>query len=149
MPKAVLDSTVLVSAFLAPQGVSSKLLDHAVRGAFQLYLTEAILQETHTVLLTRKHLRSRYTYTDEQVNEFCMLLRGFAHLTTLPSSIPPISRDPNDDMVLACAAVSQAAYLVARDKDLLILQRYQETEIVTPEKFIGILRETSQGSAPR
>jgi predicted nucleic acid-binding protein len=60
MPKAVFDSTILVSAFLAPQGISQALLEHAVRGAFELYLSEAILQETQGVLLTREHLRRHY-----------------------------------------------------------------------------------------
>jgi uncharacterized protein len=140
MPKAVFDSTILVSAFLAPRGISQALLHHAVRGAFELYLSEAILEETHEVLLTRAHLRRHYVYTDEQARDFCALLRGFAHLTTLSSPAPLVSRDPNDDMVIACAVVSQATYLVTRDKDLLTLTQHQKIRMTTPEQFIEILR---------
>jgi putative PIN family toxin of toxin-antitoxin system len=140
MPKAVFDSTILVSAFLAPRGISQVLLEHAVRGAFELYLSEAILEETQEVLLTRTHLRRHYVYTDEQAREFCALLRGFAHLTTLSSPAPPVSRDPNDDMVIACAVAAQATHLVTRDKDLLTLMQHQKIRMTTPEQFIEILR---------
>jgi putative PIN family toxin of toxin-antitoxin system len=140
MPKAVFDSTILVSAFLAPQGISQALLHHAVRGAFELYLSEAILEETQEVLLTLTHLRKHYVYTDEQAREFCALLRGFAHVTALPASAPPVSRDPNDDMVIACAVAAQATYLVTRDKDLLTLTQYRKVRMTTPEQFIEIVR---------
>jgi putative PIN family toxin of toxin-antitoxin system len=80
-------------------------------------------------------------YTDEQAREFCALLRGFAHLTAPPSPAPPVSRDPNDDMVIACAVAAQATYLVTRDKDLLTLAHYQKIRMTTPEQFMEILRK--------
>jgi predicted nucleic acid-binding protein len=76
MPKAVFDSTILVSAFLAPRGISQALLKHAVRGAFELYLSEAILEETQEVLLTREHLRRHYVYTDGRPGNFASSSAG-------------------------------------------------------------------------
>ena len=141
MPRAVLDSAVLVGAFLTPHGVSTLLLDQAVRGAFQLYLSEAILSETADVLLRRKRLRKHYVYTDPEVQEFCSLLRGVASLIT---DIPPlagISRGPTDDRVIACALAARARFLVTRDKDLLALGVYQQAAMVSPEEFVHWLRE--------
>ena len=57
MLKAVFDATILVSAFLTKPGVSAQLLAHAVAGAFDLYLSDAIIEETRDVLLHREHLR--------------------------------------------------------------------------------------------
>ena len=40
------------------------------------------------------------------------------------SDLPPLTgivRDPNDDMILACAVAASAAYVVTRDLDLLSL----------------------------
>lgn len=48
-----------------------------------------------------------------------------------------VCRDPNDDMFLECAALARASLLVAGDKDLLSLGRYQQTVIVTPAQYIG------------
>ena len=33
------------------------------------------------------------------------------------------------------------AYIVTRDKDLLSLQHYEDITMITPEAFIGIVRE--------
>jgi predicted nucleic acid-binding protein len=52
MPKAVLDTSVLVSAFLnrIPGGASFDLLRFAEQRAFALYLSDAIVAETARVL---------------------------------------------------------------------------------------------------
>jgi predicted nucleic acid-binding protein len=60
MFKAVLDTTVLVSALLkpVPGGVSNDLLRFADGGAFELFVSEEILEETAGgVLLRRGRIR--------------------------------------------------------------------------------------------
>ena len=142
MPSTVLDSTVLISAFLAQGGVSNELLRHAREGAFLLYLSEEILDEAQGVLIDeeRRH-RQRYHYPNEEAINFIEGLRVFA---TLVTDLPPVAvviRDPNDDMVVATAQRAQAAYIVTRDKDLLSLQHYGGITMITPEAFIAIVRE--------
>lgn len=59
-------------------------------------------------------------------------------------ALPPLHgvvRDPNDDVIVATAVAAGAAYLVARDKDLLALKSYKGTTMVTPEAFRGLLRQ--------
>jgi predicted nucleic acid-binding protein len=51
MLKAVLDTSILVSAFLKHSGVNAKVLQQA-KDRFQLHLSEDILEETSRVLLT-------------------------------------------------------------------------------------------------
>ena len=53
-----------------------------------------------------------------------------------------VVRDPDDDMILACAIAVRAGYLVSRDKDLLSLGEYEGIKIVTPETFLGVLRKS-------
>ena len=55
--------------------------------------------------------------------------------------IPQVSRDPKDDMFLACAAVSDSDYLVSGDLDLLELQTHGRTQIVRPAEFLSILEQ--------
>ena len=141
MLNAVADSTVLVSAFLRKEGISAILLRHAAGGVFALSLSHAIVTETQTVLLEREHLRRRYPYADEDVAAFCQTLqRSFPILTELPP-LTGIVRDPNDDMVLATARAADATYLITRDLDLLSLQAYEGSSILTPEAFMALLRE--------
>jgi len=138
---AVADSTVLVSAFLRKEGVSAVLLRHAAGGDFALYLSPEIIIETETVLLERAHIRRRYNYSNDEVAEFCQELRAsFFLITDLPQLIG-IVRDPNDDMIIATAQRAHTAYIVTRDKDLLSLQTYEDITILTPEVFMGVLRE--------
>lgn len=142
MPNAVLDSTVLVSAFLTKRGVSAEVLRHARENVFALVLSEDILDETQGVLLddARRH-RQRYRYPDEQAVHFIEGLRVFAHLVTDLPAITGIVRDPNDDVIIATAIRAQAAYIVTRDDDLLSLQRYEDITILMPEAFMTMLRE--------
>jgi putative PIN family toxin of toxin-antitoxin system len=143
MRKAVLDTTILVSAFLrnVPGGASHDLLRFADEGAFDLYLSEEILEETAGVLFRQGRHRQRYAYSDEDVVEYCQELTRFA---TVVGDVPEIrgivARDPNDDMIIACALAAEVDYLVTRDKDLLSLGQYEVLKIVTPEAFLPELR---------
>jgi len=49
-----------------------------------------------------------------------------------------ICRDPKDNMFLECAARAKADYLVAGDKDLLVLGTYKGTRIITPLEYIHL-----------
>jgi predicted nucleic acid-binding protein len=60
---AVLDSTVLISAFLSPQEGAGALVLNTPPLAFGLYLSFEIVEETKSRLLNRVKLRKRYNYT--------------------------------------------------------------------------------------
>ena len=55
MIRAVLDSSVLVSAFLKPVGTSAALLAHAKAGTFLLCVSRDLLTETAASLLKERH----------------------------------------------------------------------------------------------
>jgi len=142
MLSAVLDTTVLVAAILKPVkgGAAFELLAFAGDGAFQLYLSNQILDETADVLLNRPRLRRRYHYPDSAVTDYC---GGLAQLAVSVISDPPpvqVVRDPNDNMIVACALAAGADYLVSRDDDLLSLHSHQSISMITPEAFLEVLR---------
>ena len=142
MLHAVIDSTVLISAFLTQRGVSAEILRHARDGVFLLALSDAIFDETQGVLLDEeRRIRQRYRYPNEQVTEFIDGLRVFAHLVTDLPHVTVVIRDPKDDMVIATAIKAQASYIITRDDDLLSLTTHAEIVMVTPERFMAILRE--------
>jgi uncharacterized protein len=140
MAKAVLDTTVLVSALLTlnPGGVSYELLRLAKEGTFELFISNEILEETAETLRYPR-LRQRYVYSDEDIIAFC---QDLALIGTVVDDVPivPIVRDPDDDKIVACAVAAGADYLVTCDKDLLCLKEHQGIYIVSPETFLGMLR---------
>jgi len=143
MPRAVLDTSALVSAFLSarPGGAAFELLQFAFAERFELVLSEPILTEVADVLLTRPHLRTRYRYADNAVAAYVNGLRRAAALVT---DLPQLSvvRDKADDIILATAVAASADYLCSRDRDLLDLQRYHEIVILSPEDLLAVIRAT-------
>jgi uncharacterized protein len=142
VPRAVLDTTVLVSAFLrfVPGGTSYELLRFAYEGRFDLHLCEEILDETARALLKSKRNKRLYLYSDERALEYC---EGLRRLATLVTDLPEIKlvRDPTDDKIVACAVAANAHYLVTWDKDLLSLEKYRGIRMTTPEQFLRSLRQ--------
>lgn len=51
------------------------------------------------------------------------------------SSVPNICRDPNDDVIIACATNAAADYIVTGDEDLLTLKSYKDIGITNPRNF--------------
>jgi putative PIN family toxin of toxin-antitoxin system len=137
--RIVLDATVLVSAFLTAHGAADAVIQRASAGVVLVYASEAILDETRTVLAYPR-LVERYQYTAAEVEAFCARVRAAVLLVAPRPPFPAICRDPTDDMVLACAQAAGVAYLVTRDKDLLVLHPYEGIAIVTPEAFLAWLR---------
>ena len=78
----------------------------------------------------------------DSVAEFC---KSIAQLAVRVTEIPDIRavRDPDDGKILGCAVGCAADYVVTRDKDLLSIAAYHGIEIVTPETFVQMLRDTT------
>jgi uncharacterized protein len=116
MPRAVLDSSILVSAFLTPHGSVVRLLHEPARSRYELCLSDAILTETAETLLTKRRLRRYAAYADEDVREYVRWLLTQAEM--VPDTEPKrvVSNDPKDDPIIAAAVAAKADYLVTGDR---------------------------------
>ena len=141
MPRAVVDTNVLVSAFLFHDrgGVPVELLHRLADGQFELVLCRALLAELGDVLTRNSTLGERYGYTPEMVALYRATLEAHAKLAEPQTPFPSISRDPNDNVVLATAVAAGAGYVVTGDNDLLSLDRHEGVLIVTPRQFLHLL----------
>ncbi len=135
MKRIVLDSTILVSAFLVRGGATEKVLHTISVAGDQIVISTVILTETARALLTYTRIRKKYSYADDDVHHY---LRGIEVVSSMvtPLWIPAISRDPNDDGIVACAVSGNASTIITRDKDLLILKSYNDIEIIDPERYL-------------
>jgi putative PIN family toxin of toxin-antitoxin system len=145
--RVVLDTTVLVSAFLTGGEVSAELLRLARLKRFTVILSEEILKETRQSLLSKSHIRKKYPYTDGDVAVYLTGLREACLLVAAPP-IAVITQDPKDNPILACALAAPAKYLISRDPHLLGLQEYEGVTILTPEAYMGLLREEKSVKPP-
>ncbi len=64
-------------------------------------------------------------------------LNNTVHVT-ITGSLRNICRDRKDDMVVECALVSQAQFIVSGDKDLLSLGSFGEIKIISPKAFLAL-----------
>lgn len=125
--KLLLDTNVLIAAFIT-KGVCSELLEHCLRH-HEIVSSEFILDELH------KNLVKKFKYSAEDGDSVVQLLRLRVSLFE-PSPLPqPVSRDKDDDMVIATALAGEAVCIVTGDNDLLTLKEHQGVTILKPANF--------------
>ncbi len=140
MPKsAVVDASVLVSAFLFPESVAGHVVKLAYQGKYVLHLSPLLLDETRYALLSTR-LRAIHGRRDEAVLARFTELERLGRLFTAPlPEIGSVCRDPNDDHDIATALALNADVIVTGDKDLLALSRYRSIRILTARAFLAEL----------
>ncbi len=141
MARAVLDSSVLISAFLTSRGTCAELLRAGERGAFVLCLSPELLADMAAPLLRDLKLQASYGYDRKKVAAFCKrLLLAADPVTELPDLSGAVPLDPKDDQIVATAVAAKADYLVTGDrKHLLALGAYEGIRIVKPRAFLDLL----------
>ncbi len=148
MTKVVFDTNLLVSAFLTrhyPGGVSTELLRFAYQGTVELYLSADIVAEVLETLSRNPRTQTSYQYSPQMAEQFCSDLLDFAIMVDDPPALSgAVPRDPDDDVIIACAVGAGAEYLVTRDKDLLSLGNYDAVKILPPEEFLRMVRAAAK-----
>ena len=148
MQKAVLDSSVLISAFITPHGRVMELLRHPLRGRYQMYLSEEILSETAEVLLSKESIRHNFIYQDEDMRAYIGWLLSVAELVDDIPELSVVQNDPKDNMVVATAVAAKVDYLVTGDgKHLLPIKEYQGIFIIAPRHFLDLLQSDQDAKA--
>ena len=137
MIRAVLDTNLLVSYLVAHRPPTATLIDeHLAQERFCLVTGAVLLEELDRVLRYPK--LQRY-YSEESRARFVGLIAALSEIAELPESIPSISRDPDDDWVIACAVAGEADVIVSGDRDLLALQQVGEIPILSAAQFLELL----------
>ena len=127
------DTNVLVSALLLPKSKPRSSFDRALRNG-RLLISVAVLAEAYEVL-SRKRF-SRYI-NEEDARNFIAALTREAELVDVKVKISA-SRDPKDDKLLELAVSGRATHIVTGDSDLLALDPYQGTRILTPSSLLEL-----------
>jgi len=125
--KVIFDTNVLLSSLLFPS-FSTKVYDFCVV-SYNIFSSDWLLDE-----LSEK-LTGKFKLTDEQAEEYLNLLKERMAVVHPFNDLPDACRDADDNHVLQLADYIQADCIITGDKDLLILEKYQETQILSPRHF--------------
>jgi uncharacterized protein len=135
---AVLDTVIFVRCLLNPGSVWGRVVfEH--RASYRLNVSGTILAEIYDVL-ERPAVARKFRFVAGADKQAVLDILGAAR-TVAVTDIPPVSRDPGDDMVLATAKAAGANYLVTEDEDLLVLGEYEGVKIVDAATFLRLLEE--------
>ena len=131
--RVVLDTNVIVSGLNFP-GNERLVLDLALRGRFELYLSPFILREVAGVL------GRKFDWTEERSSQAIRALRDGATIIEPPRLPDVFEGDHADNRILECAVETSADYLVTGDRrHLLPLEEHNGARILNAPRFLSAL----------
>jgi putative PIN family toxin of toxin-antitoxin system len=142
--RLILDTNTAVSGLLW-SGPPSQVIDAAIVGTVSLFTSAVLLDELLDVL-QRPKLTLRLALRGLTAPE---LLAEYTALTVVVSPAPlltPVSADPDDDAILACAVSAQAEAIVSGDHHLLDLKIYHSIPILTAPELLARITPTASSS---
>jgi putative PIN family toxin of toxin-antitoxin system len=130
--RLVLDTNIVVSAALKPDGLQRTVLLLAITKPARLYVTEAIMAEYQEVLA-----RPRMDIRKGARQQMLQLIRNRAYRVT-PARRLEVTTDPDDNIFLECADAARADYLVTGN--LRHFPKFwKKTKVITSREFISIV----------
>jgi putative PIN family toxin of toxin-antitoxin system len=124
----VFDSSVWVSAFHF--GGTPLIALKTAHSLHRIAICESIRDEV------RSALQGKFRWPSNRIEEAMDEFRPRILDVGTPGRLHGVCRDPNDDMVLECAALAHADVIVSGDKDLLALGEYEGILVLTPRAFL-------------
>lgn len=131
--KVCLDSNIFISALLF-DGKPEEILFMASSGEIKITVSPGLIEEV------KKNLVKKFHRSEAEVRKLLKAITSISQLVILRSKIRVIEYLP-DNKILATALEGQVDYIVTGDsKHLLPLKEFKGIPIVTPTKFLAILR---------
>ena len=130
--RLVVDTNIVVSAALKPDGLQRTVVLLAITKPARLYISKTILMEYREVL-SRPELRIRKGLQQQLLD----LVRKRANFVT-PRRTIQVAGDPKDNMFLECADGAHADYLVTGN--IRHFPRFwKKTKIITSREFLSLV----------
>lgn len=115
---------------------SHVLIEQIRTGALTLVSSPALLAELAEVA-ARSKFKDMLARSNTNPELMLAQVRLLAEIVDPPPLPEPVSRDPDDDAVLALAAAARPDLIITGDKDLLILGSHAGVPIVSPAEAIA------------
>lgn len=135
--RIVIDTGVLVSGLIRPQGTTGDVLRSLRDGKFTaLYSNETIMEIVD--VLGRNKFRQKYHIKPDDISALINLIRLRGEVV-VPAVEITDCRDPKDNKFLEVALTGGADFLVSGDADLLSMNPYRSIPILTPAEFLKVI----------
>ncbi|MEO7030590.1 MAG: putative toxin-antitoxin system toxin component, PIN family [Acidobacteriaceae bacterium] len=132
LPKAVIDTNVLISAACWPRSTPGRAFRQAALRTTLLRSSE-VLEEFESVL--RRSMFDRYVPLDRRPNFFANFVE-LAESITVTDRIQA-RRHPPDDKFLSLAVSGNADFILTGDDDLLALHPFQGIDVLKPTDYLA------------
>ena len=129
--RLVLDTNVVVSAALKPDGLQRTVLLLAISRPARLYISRPIFDE-YSAVLARRELRIRRGLRLQLLD----LIRNRS-FSVEPRYAIRQAADPDDDIFLECADTARADYLITGNQKHFP-RFWKATKVITPREFIQL-----------
>ena len=128
--KAILDTNVLISAYVFPGGKPEAVYRLALEGRLEIGTSLPLLAELGRVL------GQKFGWTPDRVEAAVAQMTRVASVVEPVETVQVVIADPADDRVLEAARAFGADVIVSGDRHLLDLGTWSDTEIISPAEFI-------------
>lgn len=139
--KAVLDTNVLVSAFIFPGGESEDVYRLGLEGFIEIVTSRPLLVEFGRVL--GEKFAWRPARTEAAVSRFARI----ASIVEPRESFRVVAAEPAADRVLEAGFEAKAEFIVSYDKHLLRLETWPGIQIVAPVELLARIRRPTKTRA--
>ena len=130
--RLVIDTNVVVSAALKPEGLQRTVVLLAMTKPARWYVSEAIVAE-YALVLTRPELKIRRSLRQQLLQ----LIKNHARVV-VPSRIAQITSDPADNIFLECADAARADYLLTGNQRHFP-KFWKNTKIISSTEFLSVI----------
>lgn len=130
--RLVVDTNIVVSAALRPDGLQRTVLLIAITKPARLYVSSAVLTEYRDVL-SRPEFQIRKGLRQQLLD----LIRKRAHVVD-PVRMVRIANDPEDNKFVECADAARADYLVTGNVRHFP-KFWKNTKVVTSREFLDLV----------
>ena len=138
MTSVVIDTGVFVAGVFW-RSEPHKCVKAWLLGLVSLVMTDAIYEEYERTL----HCVKLEQGFDTDLAPWLTLVREYGVWNSPDALSAPICRDPKDDIMIEAAIAGQARTIIARDRDLTVLEKPFGIHVLTPRQWLGTLpRET-------
>ena len=129
--KAILDTNVLISAYVFPGGRPEAVYRLALERRLEIGTSRTLLAELGRVL------GQKFGWIPDRVEAAVAQMTRIAAVIEPSEVVHVVRADPADDRVLEAARAFDADVIVSGDRHLLDLGTWNEIEIISPAEFIA------------
>jgi uncharacterized protein len=130
--RLVIDTNVVISAALKPEGLQRTVLLLAMTKPARWYVSKAIVSE-YAIVLARPELKIRRSLRQQLMQ----LIKNHTHVV-IPSRLAQVTSDPADNMFVECADAARADYLLTGNQRHFP-KFWKNTKIISSSEFLSVI----------